>query len=52
MAFGFSQVTHVLNKAKRFLKIAEEEGSFDTVGVITQIPNSEFAIENAPLPHA
>jgi len=38
MAFGFSQVTHVSNKAKRFLKIAEAEGSFDTVGVIAQFP--------------
>jgi hypothetical protein len=34
MAFGFSQVTHVSSEAKRFLKIAKAEGSFDTVAVI------------------
>ena len=38
MAFGFSQVAHVSNKAERFLKIAEAEGSFDTVAVIAQFP--------------
>src|SRR6516165_43382 len=38
MAFGFSQVTHVLNKAKRFLKIAKAKGSFDTMAVIAQVP--------------
>jgi hypothetical protein len=38
MAFGFSQVTNVSNKAKRFLKIAKAEGSLDTVVVIVQLP--------------
>src|SRR5262249_54795681 len=38
MAFGFSQVTHVLNKAKRFLKIAKAKASFDTMAVIAQVP--------------
>ena len=49
MAFGFSQVTHVSNKAKRFLKIAEAEGPFDAVAIIAQFPS---AIENAPLSRA
>ena len=31
MAFGFSQVTNVSNKAKRFLKITKAKGSLDTV---------------------
>src|SRR5262249_12763185 len=33
MTFGFSQITDLANKAERFLKIAEEEGSFDTVAI-------------------
>jgi hypothetical protein len=52
MAFGFGQVTYVSNKAERFLKIAEAEGPFDAVAIIAQNPNSESAIENAPLPGA
>ena len=36
MAFGFSQVTNVSNKAKRFLKITKAKGSLDTVVVIVQ----------------
>ena len=36
--FGFSQVADVANKAERFPKIAEAEGSFDTVAVIAQFP--------------
>src|SRR5262249_60802524 len=38
MAFGFSQVTNVSNKAKRFLKITKAEGSLDTVVVNVQLP--------------
>jgi hypothetical protein len=38
MAFGFSQVTHVSNKAERFLKIPEAEGPFDAVAIIAQFP--------------
>ena len=38
MAFGFSQVTHVSNKAERFLKISEVEGPFDAVAIIAQFP--------------
>ena len=34
MAFGFSQVTDVCNKAKCFAKIAEAEGSLDAVAII------------------
>ena len=49
MAFGFSQVTHVSNKAKRFLKIAEAEGSFDTVGVIAQFPIRSLRLETLRL---
>jgi len=33
--FGFSQVADVANKVERFPKIAEAEGVFDTVAVIT-----------------
>src|SRR5215831_9901429 len=36
--FRFSQVADVANKAERFLKIWEAEGSFDTVAVIAQFP--------------
>ena len=36
--FGFSQLTDVANKAERFSKIAEVEGSFDTMAVIVQFP--------------
>ena len=36
--FGFSQVADVANKAERFPKIAEAEGSFDTVAIIVQFP--------------
>jgi hypothetical protein len=36
--FGFSQLTDVANKAERFPKIAEVEGSFDTMAVIVQFP--------------
>jgi hypothetical protein len=39
MAFGFSQVTNVSNKAKRFLKITKAEGSLDTAVVIVQLPS-------------
>ena len=52
MAFGFGQVTYVSNKAERFLKIAEAEGPFRCGGHHRAIPNSESAIENAPLPRA
>src|SRR5215470_5724334 len=38
MAFGFSQVTNVSNKAKRFLKITKAKGSLDTVVVFVQLP--------------
>src|SRR5262249_61808595 len=38
MAFGFSQVTNVSNKAKRFLKITKAKGSLDTVVVIGPLP--------------
>jgi hypothetical protein len=38
MAFGFSQLTNVSNKAKRFLKITKAKGSLDTVVVIVQLP--------------
>src|SRR5262245_52565164 len=38
VAFGFSQVTDVSNKAERFLKIAEAEGPFDAVAIIAQFP--------------
>ena len=36
MALGFRQFAHVTNKAKCFLKIAETEGSFDTVATVVQ----------------
>src|SRR5215510_13041780 len=38
MAFGFSQVAYVSNKAKCLLKIAEAKGPLDAVAVIEQIP--------------
>jgi hypothetical protein len=38
MAFSFSQVTHVSNKAERFLKVAEAEGPFDAMAIIAQFP--------------
>ena len=38
MAFGFSQVTHVSNKAERFLKVAEAESPFDAMAIIAQFP--------------
>jgi hypothetical protein len=38
MAFGFSQVTDVCNKAKCFAKIAEAEGPLDAVVIIAQFP--------------
>jgi len=34
MAFGFSQVTDVCNKAKCFAKIAKAEGPLDAVAII------------------
>ena len=45
MTFGFSQITDLANKAERFLKIAEAEGSFDTVAVIAQFPIRSLRLE-------
>jgi hypothetical protein len=50
VAFGFGQFTYVTNKAKRFLKVAETKGSFDTVAILAQFPIRSLRLKTLRFP--